>query len=149
MGVVIMPTKLYDVDFSLWAVAQAEHLRNEEYAELDLNNLIEEIEDMAGRHRDELHNRFVRIMTHLLKIECEPDSRAVRGWKEEIQTYRGDLLHMLKRNPSLRASASDYVAEAYQTARRVAAAGSDCSIEDFAEVCPWTAEQVLDLNWLP
>ena len=63
-----MTTKLYDVDFSKWAVAQADHLRNEEYAELDLNNLIEEIEDMAQRHRDALENDLFVVLHHLLKL---------------------------------------------------------------------------------
>lgn len=144
-----MTTKLYDVDFSKWAVAQADHLRNEEYAELDLNNLIEEIEDMAGRHRDELHKRLRQIMEHLLKMQCEPESLAVNGWRREIQAYRLDLRHMLKRNPSLRATAGDYVAEAYEAARILASTGSKCSIEDFPEACPWTADQLLDPEFWP
>lgn len=144
-----MTQLLYETDFSKWAVAQADHLRNEEYANLDLNNLIEEIEDMAGRHRDELHNRFVLIMEHLLKIECEPLAQPVGKWKREIITHRSSLLHMLKRNASLRVSAGDYIREAYATARAAAAAGSECSIEDFPEVCPWTADQLLDPEFWP
>ena len=144
-----MTTKLYETDFSKWAVAQADILRDGDLADLDLDNLIEEIEDMAGRHRDELHSRFRQIMEHLLKMQCEPESLAVNGWRREIQAYRLDLRHMLKRNASLRATAGDYVAEAYEAARILASTGSKCSVEDFPEICPWTSDQLLDPNFWP
>ena len=144
-----MTTALYETDFSQWAVAQADILRDGDLADLDLDNLIEEIEDMAGRHRDELHSRFRQIMEHLLKMQCEPESLAVNGWRREIQAYRLDLRHMLKRNASLRATAGDYVAEAYEDARLLAAAGSACAVEDFPEFCPWTADQLLDPDFWP
>lgn len=144
-----MTTKLYETDFSQWAVAQADHLRNEEYAELDLLNLIEEIEDMAARHRAELHNRLVRIIAHLLKMACEPNSRAMRSWKEEVLAYRDDLNHMLESNATLRKTADTYIADAYQPARRQAAAGTACSVEDFPTECPWTIQQLLDEDFWP
>ncbi len=144
-----MTQLLYDTDFTQWVVAQADLLRNEDYADLDLKNLIEEVEDMAARHRSELHNRFVRIIEHLLKLECEPHSPAVNLWKREIQTYRTDLQHMLKSNATLRSQADSYVEDAYQAARIIAATGADCSVDDFPAYCQWTSEQLLDVNFWP
>ncbi len=144
-----MTQLLYETDFSKWALTQADALRNEEYADLDRQNLIEEIEDMARSERKELHNVFVKIIEHLLKLECEPNSQAVNHWKREVQTWRIQLRHMVKSNASLKAHAQDYVEEAYQDALIIAATGADCSIEDFPAYCRWTADHLLDLTFWP
>lgn len=144
-----MTTKLYDTDFSQWAVAQADHLRNEEYSELDLNNLIEEIESMGASQRSELHKRLMRILEHMLKLTCEPKSRAIGKWRKTILTQRLQLTHLLKTNYTLRAQIATFVDDAYQDARLLAAAGSACAIEDFSEFCPWTSDQLLDPNFWP
>jgi hypothetical protein len=104
---------------------------------------------MARSDRKELHNVFVRIMEHLLKIQCEPQSNSVNHWKTEIQTWRTQLLHMLKSNATLRKTADSYVDDAYQDARIIAATGADCSLEDFPINCPWNADQLLDVNFWP
>ena len=39
---------LYDEDFYVWAMKQAELLRDKRFDELDLENLIEEVEDLGG-----------------------------------------------------------------------------------------------------
>ena len=43
-----MTQQLYDLDFNQWVVAQADALRMGNIEALDLDNLLEEIEDMAG-----------------------------------------------------------------------------------------------------
>ena len=143
----VMTTKLYETDFAQWAVAQADHLRNEEYADLDLNNLIEEIESMGASQRSELHKRLMRILEHMLKITCEPESSAVGKWQKTILTQRLQLAHLLKTNYTLRSQIDTFVDDAYQAARLLAAAGSVCVVEDFSASCPWPAEQLLDLNF--
>lgn len=47
---------------------------------------------MARSERKELHNVFVKIIEHLLKLECEPNSQAVNHWKHEVQTWRTQIL---------------------------------------------------------
>jgi len=46
-----MTTATYETDFYTWTVQQADLLRNEEFEELDLPNLIEEIESMGKSQR--------------------------------------------------------------------------------------------------
>ncbi len=50
MATRVKPTakNLYDADFYAWAHDQAELLRDKRFDELDLENLIEEVEDLAG-----------------------------------------------------------------------------------------------------
>ena len=76
MATRIKPTarNLYEEDLYLWAQAQAALLRDRGFAELDLANLIEEVEDLAGALRRSVRNRTITIMVHLLKLQRSPAS---------------------------------------------------------------------------
>jgi hypothetical protein len=65
----------YENDFSAWALYNAQLLREGKFAELDVEHLIEELEDM-GNNRPELANRFIILIAHLLKWEYQPDNRS-------------------------------------------------------------------------
>jgi len=144
-----MTPTLYQTDFYAWTQQQAALLKGEEFTEVDWQNLIEEVESMGRSEQRELESRLTTIMLHLLKIVCEPRSQAVSGWKNTILTQRIDLRRHLKANATLRAHVADYVADVYQDARLLAADTTQCAVDDFPARCPWTAEQLLDVNWLP
>jgi len=144
-----MTTALHDLDFYQWTVKQADLLRNEDYADLDLANLIEEIEEMGNNSKHELSKRLMRILEHLLKMQCEPQSRALRKWRRTILTQRLELDRLLSTNHTLRSQAGDYLPDAYRRAKLLAADGVECSVEDFSVNCPWSIEQVLDVSFLP
>jgi len=147
-----MTTALYETDFSGWAIRQADLLRHEEYAELDLNNLIEEIEDMAGRHRDALESHLLVLLRHLLKLTALPGSNPSRGWWLTVKEQRQQIRRLLKKNPSLRRLVPDNISDLYEDARDLAIA--DLMLDGLTDAvlpthCPWTAEQILDQDWLP
>ncbi|MEZ4866213.1 MAG: DUF29 domain-containing protein [Caldilineaceae bacterium] len=145
-------TTLYDLDFYSWALHQATLLRNEEYADLDRDNLIEEIEDMARRHRDALESHLLVLLRHLLKISCLPTSNPSRGWRLTIKEQRYQIVRLLKNNPSLRRFVPDMIDDLYAQARDLATddlANDELRGQTLPVGCPWTPEQILDLNWLP
>ncbi|NEP16645.1 MAG: DUF29 domain-containing protein, partial [Leptolyngbya sp. SIO4C1] len=45
------PTTLYDSDFCQWADQTAQQLRDRNFADIDLDPLIEEVEDMGNSQR--------------------------------------------------------------------------------------------------
>jgi len=146
------PQTLYQTDFYAWTQQQAARLRDEDFADLDLNNLIEEIESMGASEQRELENRLVVLLRHLLKLSGLPDSQPARGWRLTVKEQRQQLRRHLKRNPSLRPLVADAVAELYADALDLAT--DDLANDDLADAnlpvrCPWTAEQVLDVDWLP
>lgn len=49
---------LYETDFYAWTQAQAALLRNHQWKQLDLQNLIEEIEFLRRQQRQELRSRL-------------------------------------------------------------------------------------------
>lgn len=144
-----MTTALYETDFYQWTVKQAELLRGEDYAELDIDNLIEEIESMGRSDRREVGSRLTPMMEHMLKLVHEPKSRAKNGWKRTIATQRIELAKLLRDNYTLRSQIADFIEDAYPDARQLAAVGLDCSVVVFPVACPWTAGQLQNIEWLP
>ncbi|MFN8491022.1 MAG: DUF29 domain-containing protein [Caldilineaceae bacterium] len=143
-----MTTAVYNTDFYAWTQQQAALLRNEEWTEVDWQNLIEEIEAMGRSEQRELENRLIVIVMHLLKLQYQP-SRRTRSWVVTVQTQRVDVARHLRKNPSLRTLLTETVADIYPDAVKKAAIETRLKAETFPPVCPWTAEQILDLSFLP
>ena len=74
MATRIKPTteQLYEQDFYAWAKAQADLLRAGRYADLDLEHLIEEVDDLGESLRRSVRSRIRTIIEHLLKLEHSP-----------------------------------------------------------------------------
>lgn len=62
-----MTTRLYDTDFHAWTLEQVSLLQSQQFAQLDVVNLIEEIEALGRKERQELRNRLSVLLGHLLK----------------------------------------------------------------------------------
>ena len=76
------PTKqtLYDSDLNLWLETAIAQLKTGDLQNLDIENLIEELEGLAGRDRRELQSRLKRLIEHILK-RCYVDMPdCYRGW---------------------------------------------------------------------
>lgn len=143
------PAALYDTNFHGWALRQANLLRNEKYAELDIEHLIEEIEAMAKRDQRKVERRLAHILEHLLKLMAQPHSQAWRKWRQSILTQRLELARFFRSNYVLRAQLADFIDDSYQDARKLAAEGLECSVDNFSQRCPWSPEQILDHEFFP
>ncbi len=154
---------LYERDNYSWALRQARILRERRVGSLDWDNLAEEVEDLARRHADALTSYLARILAHLWKPArwSQRRQRNERIWCAEVDAYRERANRLLAKNPGLKASAADILAEAWSEARlelaKDAAATSVTnrrvvSLADkraYPEFCPWTLEQALDENFRP
>jgi hypothetical protein len=60
---------LYQQDFFAWTKQQINYLQNQQWNQLDLAHLIEEIETLGKQQRQELRNRLSILIGHLLKWE--------------------------------------------------------------------------------
>jgi hypothetical protein len=145
-----MSATLYEIDFYAWTQRQAALLREEEFAEVDWNNLIEEIEALGRSDIRELTNRLEVLLMHLLKWQYQPNKRLTgRSWRVTIAEQRRRLRKLLRESPSLRARFGDFVTETYPDA--VAAAVVETGIEAaiFPAHCPWSLEEVMDEAFWP
>jgi len=142
------PKNLYQTDFVRWVETTVEQLRSQDYAAVDWENLIEEIEDMSRRERKSLKSNFIVILLHLLKWQYQPESRS-GSWRGSIREHRRRVNDDLKDSPSLIPYLQEVFAECYTNAREQAADETGLPLETFPKNCPYTAEQTLNTGFLP
>jgi hypothetical protein len=87
--------ELYDTDFYAWTQENAKAIRA--LAGLRLNSAVdiahtaEEIEDLGRAQLQEIENRLVTIIQHLLKLEHLPASAPRRGWRSTVREARDQV----------------------------------------------------------
>lgn len=59
---------LYDTDYQLWLEQTVADLRSQNFHNLDLKNLIEEIESLDKRDKRAIDSYLRHLLEHLLKI---------------------------------------------------------------------------------
>jgi hypothetical protein len=148
-----MPDDLYDRDLFAWTVQQADLLHRLARGErvndaLDAANLAEEIESLGRSQRREVSSRLRVLLMHMLKWQCQPERRS-DGWSATMREQRREIEGVLEDSPSLRPAIPDIMPAAFRRALHDAAAETKLPASAFPETCPWTPEQVLDLDYLP
>lgn len=139
---------LYDVDYCRWIEETANALRNGNYADLDLVNLIDEIESISRSEKNALESNLVIILMHLLKWEFQPEKRS-GSWNRSILEHRRRVNKSLKNSPSLVPYLESVFTECYDDARKQAAAETELPIETFPQDCPYTPDRARNPDYMP
>jgi hypothetical protein len=142
---------LYERDLYAWSKVQADLLRTRRFAELDLEHLIEEIEDVGGALRRSVRNRMRTIVEHLLKLEHSPAKAPRAGWRATVRTQRIRLRDAL--TPTLRGEVESELAELYGDGRALAEGmlrdhGEHAAADALPATCPYSLDQITG-DWLP
>jgi hypothetical protein len=95
-------TSLYDCDLNLWLETAIAQLKTGNLQDLDIENLIEELEGLAGRDRRELKNRLTTLIEHLLKRCYVKSEYDYGGWQTTIARTRIKIRDILRQSPSLK-----------------------------------------------
>jgi hypothetical protein len=138
----------YDEDFYAWTVEQARLLREGEFAQIDIENVAEELESMGRGDKREIESRLTVLLVHLLKWQFQPAHRS-SGWSGTIREQRRRIEKLLRESPSLRPMPAEALAEAYADAREDAAEETGLGEDAFPAECPFTAEEVLARGFMP
>ena len=93
---------LYDRDLNLWLEEAIAKLKAGDFQNLDVANLIEELEGLAGRDRRELENRLTTLLEHLLKRLYVKSEYDYAGWVRTINRTRMEIYKILRQSPSLK-----------------------------------------------
>lgn len=140
----------YEHDLHAWLLAQAKALKQRRLGNLDIENLIQEVETLAGRLVRELQSRLTLVLLHLLKWQFRPSKRSP-SWESTLVLQRAEVQRLLHENPSLRRRIPTLVEAVYATARK--AAGREMKMARWERTlpaeCPWTPAQILDEDFLP
>ncbi len=144
----VSPDAGYDADFFQWTQSTAEMIRQGRLAEVDLEHVAEEIEDMGKRDRREVRSRLIVLLMHLLKWELQPELRTP-SWGSTIDEQRTQIQFTIQDSPSLHRLPSDELAATYKRAVKRAIAQTGLGADRFPSSCPYTAEQILDSDFYP
>ena len=140
---------LYETDYQEWIETTLQHLREQNFNQLDLEHLIEEIETMGKSDKRELQNRLVILLMHLLKWKYQPANQS-SSWLATIDEQRRQILFIFEDSPSLEknflATISD---KCYQIARKSASKETKLSLGVFPESCPFCHGEIFDLDFYP
>jgi len=139
---------LYETDFYGWTQRQVDAMRAGNLADLDLNNLIEEVESMGKNQKKELESRLEVLLMHLLKWRYQPNLRG-RSWQLTIIEQRKRIAYHLEENPSLKSRIPEAHNRSYAFSVMDAVKETGMADSIFPEQCPWTFEQVMNPDFWP
>jgi len=140
--------RLYETDFYGWIQNQAAALRTRSLANLDFDNLVEEIESVGKSEKRELESRLESLLMHLLKWQYQPNFRSA-SWQITIKDQRRRIADHLEENPSLKNFVPKSHEKIYSYAVTEAAKETGMSDSTFPSECPWTFEQAMAPDFWP
>ncbi len=132
----------YEVDYAAWIDAQLGLLRDREFDELDLENLLDEVEGLAKSNFKAFVSAIRIVIVHMLKWDAQVDFRT-RSWALSIDEHRRRVQYELKDSPSYKSRIDEAVARAYPRARHDAMFETKLSYNGFPETCPFTFDEIM------
>lgn len=132
----------YETDFYAWTKQQADLLKNRDFAHIDIENLIEEIESLGRSERDKLTSHLRNYLLHKLKYEFQPSKRS-HSWVYSLRNAREESLDTLNENPSLKPQVDELIKKAYKYARNDAIIETGLDEKAFPKKCPWTFDEIM------
>lgn len=144
----MLTTTLYDQDFHAWTQRQVELLRSGQLADLDVENLVEEIESLGRQERQELRNRLGVLLGHLLKWHYQPEART-KSWAATIQEQRRRIQRHLKENPSLKPYLAGAIAIGYEDGLDLVNRETPLDPKQLPQTCPFTESDIFNqpIDW--
>ena len=138
----------YADDLNAWALQQIELLETERFAELDVQNLVEELRALAISQEHEVESRLTMLLQHLLKWEYQPDRRS-NSWRATILEQRYRIGRVIEKSPSLHRYPAEVLDKEYRLARLRAADETGLPLNRFPAACPYSASDALDERFWP
>ncbi|HYS48344.1 MAG TPA: DUF29 domain-containing protein [Xanthobacteraceae bacterium] len=135
----------YDTDFYSWSLEQARLLRESRWAQVDRENVAEEIESLGREQFNKLESALRVLLIHLLKWDHQSERRS-RSWVLSVEAQRDEIENILADNPGLAPRVAEAIARAYRRARIEAAKETGLEKTAFPEVCAYGLDEMLSRN---
>lgn len=112
--------QLHENDFNLWVEEIKIRIQNRDFADMDWESLIDEIDDMGASQKRALDSYMQRLIEHILKLQYWQSevTRCRNGWMVEVSNFRSRINRILKKNPSLRNYLALEYTDIYQDAMK-------------------------------
>ena len=140
------PKASMEVEYDSWLVSQINHLRDREFEELDVINLVEELEALVRGEKSAIESFAYQIVLHLLLIEywSEESEWSRRHWRSQVESFQFQLNNRLTTN--LKKHLSDPLDFIYAKARKNATVKTGLP-DRFPKQIPYSLSQILgELN---
>ncbi|MBF0256935.1 MAG: DUF29 domain-containing protein [Gammaproteobacteria bacterium] len=141
-------TELYEQDIHAWTRQTAELLRQQRFAELDVEHLIEEMETLGRRDRQGLVSRLKILLAHLLKWHFQPAHRS-SSWRGSILEQHLRIRDLLQDAPSLEPYLPEAAAKAWCDGVRLTSKETGLPPAAFPASLHYALDSHLDDDWLP
>ena len=137
----------YETDFYQWTIDQSIAIKEGRWQDIDVANLAEEVESMGKQQRQELTNRLIILIGHLLKWNYQWGGRGA-SWKATILEQRGSIHELMEENPSLQPYLNgEAIRRSYKGARALAI--RETNLDVFPEECPYSIADILNEQFFP
>lgn len=139
---------LYEIDNERWLNITIKLLKEKRLEELDLEHLIEVLEILSRRDKLAVESFLEQIIRHLLLLQYwhEQSDYNTNHWQAEIMSFKTQINEYLTTN--LQKHLQENHLQIYQKALKYVKQKTGYST-NFPEECPYTLEQLLQINWLP
>jgi hypothetical protein len=141
---------LYESDFAAWLDDQVSALRVRRFADLDLDNLIEEVVSIRRAEARSVEHHARVVIAQLLQLAHSKLSDPRRSWKSTANAHRDELETRL--TPTLRYELEAGLGEVYRRGRDIAGTvfeSEGCGREWLPRKCPYTLAEILREDWFP
>jgi len=132
----------YETDFYSWSLEQARLLREGQWAQIDRENVAEEIESLGREQFNKLESSLRVVLIHMLKWDHQANRRS-RSWTLSIESQRVEIDHVIEDNPGLKPRVSEAVTRAYRRARIDAANETGLEKSIFPDACPYSFHDIM------
>ena len=139
---------LYELDPIQWLGETIKLLKEKRFSELDLDNLIEELEALGKSKKNAAESLIEQVIRYLLLLQYWSQEYQANKyyWKAEITGFRTQLKRQLTNN--LRNYVLQELPSLYKDALAYVNQKTNFEVE-FPTVCPYSLEDLLDVNWFP
>jgi predicted nucleic acid-binding Zn-ribbon protein len=143
-------TTLYDQDFYAWTQRQVELLQAQQWEQVDIQNLIEEIESLGRQERQELRNRLGVLLGHLLKWRYQPEARS-KSWAATIREQRERIQEHLTETPSLKPYLPEAIHKGYRYGLNLVDKETPLDLKHLPQSCPFSEAEIFEesVDWQP
>lgn len=131
----------YEDDLYTWAREQVALLRARRFAEIDVDLVAEELEDLSRHEFSKLCSALRVIVMHMLKWDQQSEHRTA-SWIYSIREQRRRLDRLLRESPGLKPRLDEALADIYPDARDWAADETHLPPDEFPAACPYAWDEI-------
>ena len=138
----LAPSTRYEDDYSAWIESQVALLRAGRLADIDAENIAEELGDMGKSEFREFVGNLTVLVHHQLKWDYQPERRS-RSWLLTIREHRRRVQRRLSENPSFVSRLRQALEDAHVDGRDRALDETGLPDAAIPEVFPYTFDGLM------